>query len=105
MGPGWLPLARLLSLPQNVFDLQQRRRDLMEPSDVILVVLDRIERNGIGQIGEVRVQSALRGDRHLVILEVPVVRVFLKSAHEQIVRRLILFVESFRRDRFDARQE
>ncbi len=81
---------------ENFFGLAQRGRDLMEPGDVVLVVFDRVERHRQRKVGELRVNAALRGHRHLVIPEAEIVAVLLEVAEEEIVGRAVLFAEAFR---------
>ena len=83
---------------QNFCDLAEHARDLVQPRDVILVMLHRIERNRQRQIGEIGVNAALGGDRHLVFFEPKIGNALLEDANQQVVRKLVLIGESLGRD-------
>ena len=95
----------LHSRAQHVLGLQQRVRDLMQPRDVVLVMLDRVERHRVRQIGQPRMNAALRRHRHLVILQIEVIDVLLHVPQKEVVRRPILLAEPLGRNRLDLRQK
>ena len=86
---------------QDLFGLLERGRDLLKTGDVILVVLDCVERNRERQVREAGVDAALRVDGHLIVFEVVVVDVLLHVAQEEIVRRPVFLTEAFGGDGFD----
>ena len=89
----------------DLLGLEQRLRDLMQPRDVVLVMLDGIERDGVRQVGEVRVDASLGIDRHLVVLQVVIIHPLLQVAEEEVVGGPVLLAESLGRDGLDARQK
>ncbi len=86
----------------HVFGLEQRLGDPVQARDVVVVVLDGVERDGEREVGEVGVGAALRVDGHLVILQVVVLGAFLEVAQEQVVRGAVFLAEAFGRDGLDA---
>ena len=54
--------------------------DLVEAGDVVLVVLDGVEGDGVGEVGEGDVDAVLLVDGHLVLLEVVVLDALLELA-------------------------
>ena len=64
---------------QDFGGLAQRARNLVQARDVILVMLDGIERNGERQIREAGVDAVLLIDRHLEFFEVEIGDALLQS--------------------------
>ena len=79
---------------KNFGGLAEHARDLMQSGDVVLVVLDRVERNGERQIGKAGVDAILLVDRHLVLFEIVVGDALLQHAHQKIVGELVLIGET-----------
>ena len=97
--------AVLHALAQDVGGLGEDARNLMQPGNVILVVLHRIERDGERQIGEPGVDTALLVHRHLIILQVVVDVLALQLPLEQAVAQQILVVHAVGGDGFQPLQE
>jgi hypothetical protein len=76
----------------------------VEASDVVLVVLDGVEGDGVWEICEIALDAVLRADGHLVVFEVVVVYSFLKGSQEEIVRDEVLIGEPAGGDGFYARE-
>ena len=66
----------------------------MKPRDVVLVVLNGIERHGERQICKAGVDAVLLVDRHLVLFEIVVGDALLQHPNHQVVGELIAIVEA-----------
>ena len=87
---------------QDFLGLGEDAGDLVEAGDVVLVVLDGVERDGEREVGEVGVRAVHLRDGHLVFFEAVVVEALLEGAHEQVVGELILLGEAGGGDGFEA---
>ena len=65
-------------------------------------MLDGVEGDGVGEVGERGVGAAAGADGHLVLLEVEVVGGLLEVAQEKIVGGTVFFGETFGGDGLDA---
>ena len=90
---------------QNFGGLARAPRNLLQPRDVVLVVLDGIERHGQRQIRQIGMDAILLIDRHLVFFEIEVGDALLQDANQQVVRKLILVGEAVGRDRLQPAEE
>jgi len=79
--------------------------DLVKPRDVVLVVLDRVERDRQWQIREAGMDAILLVDGHLVLFEVEVGDALPEDANQKVVGELVLIGESSTRDGSQPAQE
>ncbi len=83
----------------------QHTRNLMQARNVVLIVLNRIERHRQRQISETGVNAILLVDRHLVFFEIKIRDALLQHTNHEVVRELILTREAGTRNRLEAAQE
>ena len=77
----------------------------MQPRDVVLVMLYRIEWHGIRQIRQACMDAVKLVDRHLVLFELEVGDALLQAAHENVMRELVLIGEAVGWNRPKPRQK
>jgi hypothetical protein len=77
----------------------------VETGNVILVVLDGVERHGQRKVGQAGVHAVHLIDRHLVLFEVIVVQTLLENADEEVVGEGVLLGKTNGRDSFEATEE
>ena len=90
---------------QDFGGLAEHARNLVQTSDVILVVLDRVEWNRKRQVGKAGMNAVLLVDGHLVLFEIKVGDALLEDADQEIVRESVLVGEARSRDGLKPRQE
>ena len=87
---------------QDLFGLGEDAGDLVEAGDVVLVVLDGVERDGEREVGQLGVRAIHLRDGHLVLFEAVVGEALLEGADEQIVGEQVLLGEAGGGDGFEA---
>jgi hypothetical protein len=90
---------------KNLFGFGKCARDLVQTSDIVLVLLHRLERESKRQISETDMRAAHLANRHLVFFEVIVVDALLQRAQQNLVGHRILFGKAGRLDGFQAREK
>ena len=66
----------------------------MEASDVVFVMLDRVQGNRVRQIRKLGVNATKLVNRHFVFFELEIRDPLLQTPHENIVRKLVLVGEA-----------
>src|SRR5215467_12131561 len=82
---------------KNLGGLVQDAGNLVQARNVVLIVLDRIERDRKRKIGEAGVHPVLLIDRHLIFFEIEVRDALLEHTNQKIVREPILIGKTVRR--------
>jgi len=89
---------------EDLFGLEKGLGDLVEAGKVILVVLDRVEGHGEGEVREVCVDASSAtgcAEGHLILFEVVVFDALLQLAKEEVVGDEVLLGKAGRVDRLD----
>lgn len=79
----------------------------MQASDVVFVVLDRVEGRGTRQVGKTRMNASAAprcAERHFELFEIVVIQALLELAEKKVVRDQILVRKAGRIDRLDLGQ-
>jgi hypothetical protein len=74
----------------------------MQARDVVFVMLDRIERDSLREIGQAGVNAALLIDRHLIFLEIEIGDPLFEHTDHEVVRELVLIAKSRSCDRLHS---
>jgi hypothetical protein len=70
----------------------------VQARNVVLIVLDGVERDRKGKISEAGMDAALLADRHLVFFEIEIGDALLQRTNQKVVRECVLIREAGCRD-------